>query len=211
MIRPSPPAPQTNGASPHAPNVCPAFDYTPLTTEAAQRVQTAAQHIRLLVQRTLEDVLAVGRELLAVKETLPHGQFGVWLRAEFDWTERTARRFMAVAERFGSKTDTMSVLRIDLTAAYLLTAPSAPPGASEIALELAHNGESITVSVAKGILGALENKLARRVSQSSALPESKLLGQLLDALESFRQRWKPRPYSVLARQLREFAESLEEE
>lgn len=211
MTRSSHPAPQTTSASPHAPNIRPAFDYTPLATEVAQRVQTAAQRIHLLVQRTLEDVLAVGQELLAVKETLPHGQFSVWLRAEFDWTQRTAERFMAVAQRFGSKIDTMSILRIDPTAAYLLAAPSVPPEASEIALERAQNGERITVSVAKGILGALENKPVHRVRKSPALPDNKLLGQLLESLESFRERWSPRQYPVLARQLREFADSLEEE
>jgi len=186
------------------------FDYTPLAAEVAQRVEMAAKRIRILVQRTMEDALAVGQELLAVKETLPHGQFSVWLRAEFDWTERTARRFMAVAQRFGPKTDTMSVLPIDPTAAYLLAAPSAPQAASEIALHRAQSGERITVSVAKEILATLGNKPAHRGAKRPALPDGKLLGQLLESLESFRQRWDPRLFSVLARQLRDFADSLEE-
>lgn len=187
------------------------FDYTPLTAEVAQQVQTAAQRIRLLVQRTMEDILAVGQEFLAVKEALPHGQFKVWLRAEFDWTQRTAERFMAVAQRFGSKIDTMSIMKIDPTAAYLLAAPSAPPSASEIALQRAQSGERITVSVAKEILVTLGKKTVRRAATPPALPEGKLLGQLLESLESFRQRWDRRLFSVLARQLREFADSLEEE
>lgn len=93
------------------------FDYTPLATEVAQQVQTASQRIRVLMQRTLADAIAVGQELLAVKESLPHGQFGIWLRAEFDWTQRTAGRFMAVAQRFGNQMDTMSILKFDLTTA----------------------------------------------------------------------------------------------
>ena len=186
------------------------FDYTPLAADVAMRVQTAAQRIRLLVQRTMEDILATGQELLAVKEALPHGQFRVWLHAEFDWNQRTAERFMAVAQRFGSKIDTMSIIKIDPTAAYLLAAPSAPLAASEIALERAENGERITVSVAKGILGTLGKKPVRRGDKSPALPDSKLLGHLLETLESLRRCWHPRLHTVLARQLRDFADSLEE-
>jgi hypothetical protein len=188
-----------------------AFDYTPLTPDIAAQVQTAAQRIRQMVQRTLEDLLAAGKDLLAVNAALPHGRFGPWLRAEFGWTERTARRFMTVAERFGPKTDTMSDLPFDPTAAYLLAAPSAPEEASSVALERAENGERITFSVAKEILGKLRNKPGRRTRRLSHLPDGKLLGQLLESLESFRQRWDPRQVSVLARQLREFADSLEDE
>jgi hypothetical protein len=74
----------------------------------------------------LEDVIAVGDELLAAKARLPYGRFGPWLQAEFGWTERTARHFMAVAERFGPKAEIISELAIAPTAAYLLAAPSTP-------------------------------------------------------------------------------------
>jgi hypothetical protein len=202
-------APQPNIAACPEQAICETFDYTPLTTEVVQQVRSAAQRIRCLVQRTLEDLLSVGQELLAVKETLPHGHFGPWLRAEFGWTERTARNFMAVAQRFGPKTEMISDLRMEATAAYLLAAPSAPEEASEIALRRAQKGEHITAAVAKDILGSLRNKVVRQMPQSPSLPAGKLLGQLLESLESFRQRWHPSQLSLLARQLREFADSLE--
>ena len=187
------------------------FDYTPLAAEVAQRVQASADRIRLLVQRTLEDIIAVGQELLAVKETMPHGQFILWLRAEFDWTERTAQRFMAVAQRFGSKNDTMSFLKIDLTAAYLLASPSVPEEASATALQRAEEGERIRTSVAREILAHFRSEPKRRERASSAeWPTRKLRGRLLEMLESFRRQWNPREFSVLARQLRDFADSLEE-
>ena len=77
--------------------VQPGFDYTPLATKTANKVKEAAERIRQTVKRTIEDIMGVGNELLAVKDALPHGQFIPWLRAEFGWTERTARNFMAVA------------------------------------------------------------------------------------------------------------------
>lgn len=185
------------------------FDYTPLTADLAKQVQMAAQHIRQMVQRTLDDLLVVGQELLTVKESLPHGSFGAWLRAEFGWTERTARHFMAVAQRFGPKTEMISDLPIEPTAAYLLAAPSAPQEATEIALQRAQRGEKITAAVAKDILGTLRKKPVRPAKNLPELPTGKLLGQLLESLESFRQRWHPHQYALLARQLREFADSLE--
>jgi hypothetical protein len=185
------------------------FDYSPLAPEVARQVQTAAQRLRQLVERTLQDLVVVGRELLAVKGVLPHGRFGPWLRAEFGWTERTARHFMAVAQRFGTKTEMISDLRIDPTAAYLLAAPSAPPQASEIALRRAGNGERVTGSVAKEILGTLRKQPPQRRRKASASPPAKLRGQLLEALETFRQRWDPDEVAALARQLRDFADSLE--
>jgi hypothetical protein len=187
------------------------FDYTPLDADIAWQAQAVAQRIRQMMKRTLEDLIAIGSDLLAVKASLPHGKFGPWLRAEFGWTERTARNFMIVAQRFGPKTEMIADLRIEPTAAYLLAAPSAPEAASERALQRAADGERITVSVAQDILGSLRTRPVRSERTSSRqLPATKLLGELLASLESFRRRWDARQVSLLARQLREFADSLEE-
>jgi hypothetical protein len=51
---------------------------------------------------------------------LPHGSFLPWIEAEFDMAHKTAMRFIQVADRFGSKLDTMSTL--NLTALYELDA-----------------------------------------------------------------------------------------
>jgi hypothetical protein len=192
--------------------VYPTFDYTSLDADIAQQVQSAAHRIRHMVRQTLEVLIAIGIDLLAVKQALPHGSFGPWLRAEFGWAERTARNFMIVAERFGTKMAIIADLRIDPTAAYLLAAPSAPEAASEVAIQRAERGERITASVAKEILSSLREKPPHHQERSSGvLPANKLLGQLLESLESFRQRWNPREVSVLALQLREFADSLVDE
>src|ERR1051326_6685695 len=102
------------------------FDYSPLEKKVAEKVQSAAERIRQSMKRTIESIIEVGNDLIAAKEALPHGRFGHWLRAEFAWTERTAQNFIAVAERFGPKSEMISDLKIEPTAAYLLAAPSAP-------------------------------------------------------------------------------------
>jgi hypothetical protein len=182
------------------------FNYAPLPAEVAAQLRAAAERIRRSVQQTLEVLIAVGKDLLAVKESLPHGGFGPWVRAEFGWTERTARNFMAVATRLGSKTETIADLGIEPTAAYLLAAPSTPEAATQEALERAQGGERITGPVAREIIA----RLCPREKRGRTAPEQRPLGAVLDALETLRQRWDPRDLGTLARQLRDFADSLEE-
>jgi hypothetical protein len=77
------------------------FDYVLIDWAVAERVRSSAARIRERVKHTVAAIIVVGDELRAVKAALPHGDFGLWVREEFGWTERTARNFMAVAERFG--------------------------------------------------------------------------------------------------------------
>jgi hypothetical protein len=185
----------------------PRFDYAPLGAKTAEKVQASAARIRETVKRTIEDIIAVGTELLAVKEALPHGQFLPWLRAEFGWTERTARNFMAVAEQFGPKTEMISDLQIEPTAAYLLAAPSAPDEAREAAVERAQAGERITAKEARRILAEERKKPGRRRKRASGEKLGERLERLLTRL---RDQWNQKDLGELARRLREFADSLEE-
>lgn len=63
-----------------------------------------ADRIRSLQADVQRGIIQIGEELIAAKEQIGHGNWSHWLDKEFAWSERTARRFMAVAERFG-KTD----------------------------------------------------------------------------------------------------------
>jgi len=181
------------------------FDYSPLDTKIAEKARSAAERIRERLTKTLEDLIEVGSDLLAVKEALDHGQFGAWLRAEFGWAERTARNFMSVAERFG-KSARVADLTIDPTAAYLLAAPSTPDEARQAAVERAEAGEHVTTAVAKEIVAETRKKRPRR---SKAVPTEKLGLRLVKVLERYKEKWKPDDLSDLARQLREFADALE--
>ena len=109
------------------------FNYDLLETKLADKVRTAADRIRERIKKTVEDIIEVGNDLLAVKEALPHGQFLPWLRAEFGWSERSAQNFMSVAEQFKSATK-IADLPIQPSAAYFLAAPSIPDEAREKAI-----------------------------------------------------------------------------
>lgn len=185
--------------------VAPGFNYS-LIGDAADKVRSSAEKIRLTVQKTIEDLIEVGQELLAVKEAVGHGHFGAWLRAEFGWTVRTAQNLMSVAERFGANTKLISHLPIDPTAAYLLAAPSAPDEARQTAVERAEAGEQITTKVAKKIVAEAKKKGKKK---AKPIPADKLGLRLVKVLERYREHWNQKELSVFAQQLREFADELD--
>ncbi len=127
------------------------FDYSSLDAETNQFVQQQTREIRLLMRRTAQDICEIGQKLIEVKKRLGHGRFLDWLSAEFAWTERTAQRFMSVAEKFGSQSDMMSDLDFAPSALYTLAAPSTPETARVEAMTRATAGETITPKLAEEI------------------------------------------------------------
>lgn len=125
------------------------FDYAALDSETRIVVQQRTTEIKALMKRAASDIIEIGQKLIEVKARLGHGKFGAWLEAEFDWTERTAQRFIVVADRF-TKNDNLSAFAP--SALYLLAAPSTPDSAREEALERAEQGEPITHQTAREIV-----------------------------------------------------------
>lgn len=125
------------------------FDYASLDSETRIVVQQRTNEIKRLMRQTATDIIDTGQKLTEVKEKLGHGKFGDWLKAEFEWDERTARRFMSVAHIFNS--DNLSELSFAPSALYILAAPSTPSQVRQEALERAAQGETITHSKALAI------------------------------------------------------------
>ncbi len=124
------------------------FDYDDLGSDIRQAVEQQTDDIRVLVKQTAQNILTIGGKLLRVKEALDHGQFGTWLSAEFGWTDRTARNFMRVAERF--KSEIISDLtNIGSTVLYLLAAPSTPDEVVKETFERVRADEKPTVAEVK--------------------------------------------------------------
>jgi hypothetical protein len=181
------------------------FDFAALDETVAAQVQNAAQRIRQFIKQTVVGIIAIGNELLAVKLALGHGQFLPWVNTEFGWSERMAHNFMAVATRFGPKTEIIADLHIDPTAAYLLAAPSAPDAARQAAIARAEVGEHITQEVAREIVTSFR----KSGSKGQVLSAAKLHDRLVKTVQRCRARWQPDEVAALAQRLREFAASLE--
>jgi hypothetical protein len=98
------------------------FDYDALDSETRAFVRQKAAETHGHLHRSAETVVKIGQNLQAVKERLPHGQFMVWIQAEFGMTYQTARNCIRVAERLGDKVKT--VLTLPSKVLYLLAQPS---------------------------------------------------------------------------------------
>jgi hypothetical protein len=83
-----------------------------------------AERIREKMKRTAQDIIEIGRDLIAAKEHIGHGGFGEWLEAEFQMSEQAARNFIHVAERFGS--ESTKFVDFNPSILYMLAAPSTP-------------------------------------------------------------------------------------
>lgn len=117
------------------------FDYAQVTAATADTLQGIAVRVRSLHEKHLDTAIRIGNDLLRAKGLLPHGRFSEWLGVEFQWSDRTARNYMSVAEHFGGKSETISVL--DATTAYQLAAPSTPAAVRTRVIEQLEAGEQL--------------------------------------------------------------------
>jgi AMMECR1 domain-containing protein len=76
------------------PATLPEFDYSVLSADVAKDASAVAERIR---ERHRASIVETGRDLIAMKEKLGHGNFLPWTAAEFGWSRQTAHRFMNVA------------------------------------------------------------------------------------------------------------------
>lgn len=145
-------------------NAVTAFDYSALDADTANLARAMADTIRSRHRNTIKLLLDTGRDLLEIKERLGHGHFGKWLKAEFDWTERTAERYMQAAERFADKSDTVSDL--PPTIVYQLSSPSTPATVRDEIVSQLDQGEAVSVPTIRDMIR--EAKEAQRKAEEEA-------------------------------------------
>lgn len=171
------------------------FDYSLLTRTQAKAVRKATEQIRRVCAFTLQNIVVIGEVLIGVKKTLGHGHFGKWLEAEFGWTDRTARNYMAVSERVGVS-ETVSVLPVRTI--YRLAAPSTPDGVRESIIARIEGGEAIAAadvedeitSARKAAYRAKEEEKARAKKSPAARAAAATRKQrLAEQLETDKIKW----------------------
>jgi Protein of unknown function (DUF3102) len=74
------------------------FDYASLDDDDRVFMQDKASETRGLLKRASEDIIQIGRNLIAAKDRLPKGQFIPWVKSELGISQPTAWRFMQVAK-----------------------------------------------------------------------------------------------------------------
>ena len=89
----------------------------------------------------MESIIAVGLELLRVRQALGHNKFGTWRRQEFGWSRRTAYNYMNAAKVFGDKCAIVAHLQ-PLTV-YEFSRPTLSEPAKEEIRRILDEGEAI--------------------------------------------------------------------
>lgn len=138
------------------------FDYSSLDDGAAASIKEATTRIR---SAAINSYVEIGKELIRVRGALPHGAWGPWLAAEFGWSDRHARNFMAAAELAEANRKPFSVLSPSVVMA--LASPSTPEPARAAILERASLGTNITVTEAKSVIRQEKGKLKEEADRQA--------------------------------------------
>lgn len=124
------------------------FDYSALDTETRTFVQERAERIHNLARMTAAGMVQIGQYLTEVRERLNQQRdqerlgFLVWIDREFGWKKSSVYNFMGVFERI--KLPNFGSLNIDVSALYLIAAPSTPEPVRADVMRRATNGETVT-------------------------------------------------------------------
>jgi len=147
------------------------FDYSAFDADTACNLRSQANRIRKRIGKATQDLIDIGRDLLAAKKNLiDHGAFIEWVESEVGIVRRTAQAYMALAKFADDNGAAIALL--PPTTAHRLAAKSAPP-------------EIVSEVVSKALSGEV-------------LPDRAVV-QMILAAKSHKQRAQPPEVNGLAR------------
>lgn len=133
------------------------FNYGNLDSQQREQIQQATEEIKQRLRRAAQDIWEIGKMLSVVQSQLQRGQFDDWIKTEFDWSRRTAYKFISVYKRFDRQINFAEV-NIATSALYLLAAESTPENIRQDFIDRAQQGVKITHQEVKQQLEVLNNQ-----------------------------------------------------
>jgi hypothetical protein len=119
------------------------FNYRTLEPDLAEKLQQQAERIRQRIGKTTEAIIEIGRDLLAVKQSLGHGHFVTWVETEVGISKRTAQVYMAAARFADGNGKSAIVALLPPTTLHRLTAKSAPEEVVDAVLSRVEAGQVV--------------------------------------------------------------------
>lgn len=147
------------------------FNYAGLDARIAKTVREATVRVKASLHRQGVEVIETGRDLLAVKDALEHGQFSAWVWSELGWAMTTAQNYMRAAAAFAGKSAT--VAHLPPTVIYKLASPSTPSPVREEIVRKIENGETISVEAIAERVAEAQAEQRRIKSETKLSPEQK--------------------------------------
>jgi hypothetical protein len=138
------------------------FDYGNVLPELATRLRAQAERIRGRIRKSTEEIIDIGRDLLAVKDELERGAFICWVETEVGINRRTAQAYISAVKLY-EKSATVALF--PPATVYRLAAKSAPAEVVETVIAKADAGEIVPDVVVQGMLSDAHARHRREVRQ----------------------------------------------
>jgi Protein of unknown function (DUF3102) len=101
-----------------------------------RKVEAGKAKVKAEFGKTLQHAKRAGKWLVEAKERTPHGQWGPWLEANFEFTQRTAQMYMEIYSRWEEiQQNTKSISDLTITSALASLRAIAPPQKADITRE----------------------------------------------------------------------------
>lgn len=111
---------------------------------SATELHDAAQRIKALRRAATEHAVEIGRELLCIKEKMPHGAFVKWVEKACEFKIRTAQDLMKLAREAESDTKLVALMVPSTLRVYL--SKKTPPAVRNTILKRLESGERVSRS-----------------------------------------------------------------
>lgn len=141
-----------------------------LITVDSPEIIAAAERIRGSYGRAVQEMVQIGRDLIFIKEKLPHGGFLPYLASEFEMSDDTANNYMNMARSF-TESQIPKISEFGASVIQLIARRSTPETAKAELLDRADEGEKITVAMTKEVIERHKREIAEaeaRGRQSAA-------------------------------------------
>jgi hypothetical protein len=136
------------------------FDYSTFDADTASNLRAQASRIRKRIGKATQDLIDIGRDLLAAKRNLvDHGAFIKWVESEVGIVRRTAQAYMALAKLADDKGAAIALL--PPTTAHRLAAKSAPPEIVSEVVAKALSGEVLPDRTVAEMISAAKSQKDR--------------------------------------------------
>jgi hypothetical protein len=134
------------------------FDYGELAPDVAASLRIHSVRLRGLITKFTTDMIGIGRDLIAVKNRLEHGQFTTWVEAEIGISIRTAQGYIRFAVLAEGKSEIVSLFSPPTV--RLLAAKSTSPAIVEQVITRAKSGNVVPEDIVKAMIH--EDKFQKR-------------------------------------------------
>ncbi|MEZ2406939.1 DUF3102 domain-containing protein [Bosea sp. RCC_152_1] len=123
--------------------------------------------IKAGIERIKVDRIKIGNDLIEAKSILKHGEFGPWLKENFNWSESSAHKFMKLAELAAKS---VKITDLKPSVAMTLAAPSTPEKVvSEVLADLDAGKKPTVAEVKARIAGEKKPKRPARIEDVEVL------------------------------------------